>query len=40
MLQAIDLCITDEWFIAYKAIVYSTQTYCLHRLKLWFVHSK
>ncbi len=28
MLQAIDLCITDEWFIAYKAIVYAFEMIC------------
>ena len=40
MLQTIDLCVTNEWFTAYKAMVYGKQTYGLHRLNLWFMHSK
>ena len=39
MLQTIDLYVTDEWFMANKAIVYGKQTYRLHCLKLWFVLS-
>ena len=37
MLQTIDLCVTDEWLTAYKAIAYNIQNYRLHRLNLWFV---
>ena len=40
MLQTIDLCATDEWFVCYKPIVYVIQTYGLRRLKLSFTHSK
>ena len=29
MLQTIDLCATDEWFVCYKPIVYVIQTYGL-----------
>ncbi len=36
MLQIIDLYVTDEWFITNKAIVYSIQSYGLHRLKIVF----
>ena len=40
MLQTIDLYATDEWFIANKSMVYSTQTYGLCQTNLWFTSSK
>ena len=40
MLQTIDLCVTNVWFTAYKAIVYSTQSYRLQHTKLSFTSSK
>ena len=36
MLQTIDLCATDEWFVCYKPIVYVIQTYRLCHTNLWF----
>ena len=39
MLLTIDLYVTDEWFIAYKRIVYIVYSYRLHRLNLWFMFS-
>ena len=40
MLQTIDLYATDEWFVAYKPMVYGKQTYRLCHTNLWFTSSK
>ena len=40
MLQTIDLCVTDEWFIANKLIVYIKQTYRLHQTNISFMANK
>ena len=36
-LQTIDLCVTNVWFTAYKAIIYSIQSYRLQHTKLSFM---